>query len=255
MCLGGNSIINFFEKGSGEPLLLIHGLGNNLQLWNSQNILANNHHLIIPELRGHGDSTISTGMNVTTYVSDILALLNRLKLEKVNVCGLSLGGIIAQELYLRKPSVVKSLILCNTISYTPFIFRNFILFFGFKNILEKSKGELIKFFASQCIYNNGDAELLRTAESTFSINKMAYIQSSLSSLARNYLPFLPFIKIPVLVLGSNKDRVTPVFSALQTYSFIPHSELHIFKECGHLSNIEKKDEFNHKVLSFLSKIS
>lgn len=192
-------------------------------------------------------------MNVTTYVSDILELLDKLKLKKVNVCGLSLGGIIAQELYLRKPSVVKSLILCNTISYTPFIFRNFILFFGFKNILEKSQGELIKFFASQCIYNNGNAELLKTAESTFSVNKMAYIQSSLSSLARNYLPFLPFIKIPVLVLGSNKDRVTPVFSALQTYSLIPHSELHIFKECGHLSNIEKKDEFNNRVLSFLSK--
>lgn len=192
-------------------------------------------------------------MNVSTFVSDILSLLNYLGLKKVNVCGLSLGGIIAQELIIRKPSIVQSLILCNTVSYTPYMVRNFVLFWGFKQIIEKSQAELKKFFVSQCIYNNVDTALLESAEASFSINKMSYIQASLSSLSRNYLPFLPFIKTPVLVLGSNKDKITPVFSALQTYSLLPKSELHIFKECGHLSNIEKKDEFNDRVLSFLSK--
>ncbi len=216
--------------------------------------MANHYRLIIPELRGHGDSNVSTSINITSFVSDILTLLEQLGLEEVNVCGLSLGGMIAQELYLKKPSMVKSLILSNTISYTPFLFRNVIFYFCFKNIIEKTKEELENFFALQCIYNKGDLELLKSAEITFTINKISYLQSSLSSLSRNYLPILPFIKIPVLVLGSHNDKVTPVFSALQTYSLIPNSELHIFKECGHLSNIEKKDEFNDRVLKFLSKI-
>jgi 3-oxoadipate enol-lactonase len=121
--------------------------------------------------------------------------------------------------------------------------------------LEKSKEEIRNFFASTCIYNSTDEELVKSAESCFSINKLAYLKTSISSVARNYLPFLPFFKIPVLVLGSNKDKVTPVLSALQTYWFLPKAELHIFKDCGHLSNIEKKDEFNSRVLSFLAKNS
>ena len=252
---GGNTIIHFVEKGSGEPLLLIHGLGNTIDLWNSQHSLSSHFKLIIPELRGHGDSKLSSGTNVSTFVSDIISLLEQLKINKVHVCGLSLGGVIAQELYLRKPSIVKSLILSNTISYTPTLFRNLVLFYCFKNVMEKSKEEIRRFFASTCVYNTKDEEVVKSAEVSFSINKMAYLLTSISSLARNFLPFLPFFKIPVLVLGSNKDQVTPVFSALQTYSLLPKAELHIFKDCGHLSNIEKKDEFNSRILSFLAKNS
>jgi 3-oxoadipate enol-lactonase len=252
---GGNTIIHFVEKGTGEPLLLIHGLGNTIELWNSQDSLSKHFKLIIPELRGHGNSKLSIGTNISTFVSDIITMLEQLKIDNVHVCGLSLGGVIAQELYLRKPSLVKSLILSNTVSYTPLLFRNLILFYCFKNVMEKSKEEIERFFASTCIYNSKDAELVKSAESCFSINKIAYLKTSISSLARNYLPFLPFFRIPVMVLGSNRDQVTPVFSALQTYSLLPKAELHIFKNCGHLSNIEKKDEFNSRIHSFLVKNS
>ena len=247
------SIINFIERGSGEPLLLIHGLGNTMELWNPQYNLANHFHLIIPELRGHGHSEISTNITVESFAADIILLLDFLKIDKVNVCGLSLGGVVAQELYIKNPSRVKSLILCHSPSYTPYLFRNIALFFGIKSITTRSKEETTHFFASYCIYNRKDPGLLESAQRTFSINKRSYISSSKSALSKNYLPYLPFIKIPVLVLGSDRDRVTPVYCAFQTFSLLPNSELHIFKECGHLSNIEKKEEFNDQVLTFLGR--
>jgi pimeloyl-ACP methyl ester carboxylesterase len=56
-------------------------------------MLAEHYRLIILELRGCGDSPISTDISIHTFISDILELLDFLKIEKVHVCGLSLGGI------------------------------------------------------------------------------------------------------------------------------------------------------------------
>ena len=249
------TIIHYIERGAGEPLLLIHGLGNTIDLWNSQHALSEHFRLIIPELRGHGTSAITNDISIHTFVSDIFALLDLLKIEKVNICGLSLGGIIAQEMYVRRPSQVKSLILCNSVSYTPYFLRSIVLFLGISSVLYKTETENARFFASKCIYNQQDRRLIKEAEKTFAINKMTYISSSRSSLSKNYLPFLPFIKIPVLVIGSQQDQVTPIQFAFQTHAFLPNSELFILKECGHLSNIEKRKEFNQRILTFLQTVS
>lgn len=217
-------------------------------------MLAEHYRLIIPELRGHGDSPLSTDISIHTFVKDILELVDFLKIEKVHVCGLSLGGIIAQELYLRRPSLVNSLILCNSLSYTPVLLRSMIFSLGVLSVMNRTNEENAKHFAEKCIYNQKDLELMRRAEETFFINKITYISSTKSSLSRNYLPFLPFFNIPVLVVGSAQDQVTPVYCAYQTHTLLPNSELFILKKCGHLSNIEKKEEFNDKVMSFLQNI-
>ena len=117
------TIIHYIERGAGEPLLLIHGLGNTIDLWNSQHALSEHFRLIIPELRGHGTSAITNDISIHTFVSDIFALLDLLKIEKVNICGLSLGGIIAQEMYVRRPSS------CVTRSPTHLIFFEALSFF------------------------------------------------------------------------------------------------------------------------------
>lgn len=248
-------MIHYIERGCGEPLLLIHGLGNTKELWNSQHTLSEHFRLIIPELRGHGNSNITSDISIRSFVSDIFALLDFLKIDKVHVCGLSLGGIIAQEMYVRRPSQIKSIILCNSVSYTPYYLRSIVLFLGVSSVIYKTEAENARFFASRCIYNQQDRRLMKEAENTFAIKKMTYISSSQSSLSKNYLPFLPFIKIPVLVIGSQQDQVTPVQFAFQTHAFLPNSELFILKECGHLSNIEKKKEFNQRILAFLQTVS
>ncbi|MBB6445279.1 pimeloyl-ACP methyl ester carboxylesterase [Bacillus benzoevorans] len=223
-------------------------------MWNSQHQLAEHYRLIIPELRGHGDSPLSTDISIRAFVTDILEVLDFLEIEKVHVCGLSLGGIVAQELYLRRPSLVNSLIICNSLSYAPFWLRGIVLYLGASSVMNRTNEENTKLFAAKCIYNQKDLALMRRAEETFFINKITYISSSKSSLSRNYLPFLPFFKIPVLVVGSDQDKVTPVYCAYQTHVLLPNSELFILRKCGHLSNIEKKEEFNNKVLSFLQNV-
>jgi len=228
-------MIHYIERGSGEPLLLIHGLGNTIELWNAQHMLSEHFRLIIPELRGHGNSEITSDISIRSFVSDIFSLLDFLKIENVHICGLSLGGIIAQEMYVRRPAQVKSLILCNSVSYTPYFLRSSVLFLGISSIIRRTDEDNSRFFASKCIYDQRDKSLMKEAEKTFVIKKRTYISSSRSSLSKNYLPFLPFIKIPVLVIGSQQDQVTPVQFALQTHAFLPNSELFILQECGHLS--------------------
>ena len=84
-----------------------------------QHELANRYRLVIPDLRGHGETEMNEGITVKNFALDIIELLEYLEIPSAFICGLSLGGIVAQELYKQRPDLVKGLILSNTTSYVP----------------------------------------------------------------------------------------------------------------------------------------
>ncbi|MFW9886436.1 MAG: alpha/beta fold hydrolase, partial [Candidatus Thorarchaeota archaeon] len=114
-----NDISMFYKtKGEGNPVLLIHGLGGDHRGWDFQEeALASRFHLIMPDLRGHGQTTvIELGMMIPPdmVADDLNSLLKHLGLEKVHVVGISLGGLVAQTFVLRYPERVDKLVLIDT---------------------------------------------------------------------------------------------------------------------------------------------
>lgn len=240
-------MLNYIDIGEGEELVLIHGLGNQREAWDSQYSLSKSCRLILIELRGHGKSVEVKNLTVETFAKDVIEVLDRLNIKKAHICGLSLGGIIAQEIYKRYKDRVKSLILCNTTFYIPYftgkmtLLKNEFLFDQMN--LDQYKDRLVR----ACLYNHEDEENIELAKNAFCIRKDTYFQSFQSAFGRNYFMNLLNINVPTLIIGSTEDKITPVESAYFMYYLVKSSKLVIFHKAGHLSNIEKAEEFNDAI--------
>src|SRR5260370_36295676 len=112
--------LNFFYTDSGKPshppILFVHGFPFSHAMWEVQvELLKTDHRVMTYDLRGHGKSDAGDGQYLLEFfVDDLIGLLDHLELEKVTLCGLSMGGYIALRAIERNPERVKALILCDT---------------------------------------------------------------------------------------------------------------------------------------------
>ena len=105
---------------TGNPanpvLVLSHSLGTNLSMWEPQREALEQHfYLLRYDMRGHGLSDVPPGpYSMDQCGGDVVALLDALKIDQVNFCGLSVGGMIGQWLGIHAPTRLRKLMLCNT---------------------------------------------------------------------------------------------------------------------------------------------
>jgi len=110
-------LLRYEMWGEGQtPLVLLHGLGSSADDWLLQLPAFAPHYLCVPlDLRGHGSSDKPPGRySVALFAADVAALLDRLKLGPAHILGLSLGGLVAQQLAMDHAAIVRSLVLINT---------------------------------------------------------------------------------------------------------------------------------------------
>lgn len=112
-----DGVVNFLCEGTGQSVLLIHGVGADLHSWDRvAGILAENFRVIRADLRGHGRShRIRGGFSLEQFAWDNLAVLDQLGVEAANVVGFSLGGLVAQSLCLQAPQRVSKMILVSAV--------------------------------------------------------------------------------------------------------------------------------------------
>ncbi len=110
--------IHYLERGSGEPLLLIHGLGSSGADWALQAAsLEGRFRLIVPDLPASGHSPpLREGYSVQGMASALWALCDHLRLERLNIVGFSLGGAVGLEMSLQRPDQVARLGLINSLA-------------------------------------------------------------------------------------------------------------------------------------------
>lgn len=238
--------------GSGEALVLIHGLGEIKEGWIKQFELADQYELIIPDLRGHGDNHILEDISIKNSANDVLALLEDLEIENAHICGLSMGGTVAQEIYRQAPEKCLSLMLVNTFHYAP---KQLIsIFFNirrartllFSPSLQKSIA------AKTCLYS-WKKETVEEFYKYYQPNKIGYLKSLDACLEVDNRSLLPKIDVPTLVIGCKYDSITPVWVQMLMHEQIPNSDLVIFEKSGHISKLEASKEFNQTLRQFLNK--
>ena len=110
--------LNFADEGEGPAVLLIHGVGSDLESWQGViDKLGPNRRYIRFDLRGHGQSRRTAGpYSLAGFADDALALLDHLQVSQASVVGFSLGGLIAQAIALTAPERVTHLGLVSTVA-------------------------------------------------------------------------------------------------------------------------------------------
>jgi 3-oxoadipate enol-lactonase len=229
--------VSWLSDTEGD-VVLIHGLGNHSGLWLPQQPLSDTYRLITPDLQG------VTVRDMALQVIDMLSAPS-------HICGISLGGLVAQEIYRQRPDLVQSLMLVNTYSYVPWWMRSTVLN-QWERALELMDDDTYTSIAARNCLHSNDADKLLMAQQSFSIDRETIMDTASDAVQVNYMPLLPFISVPTLVIGSRYDKVVPWYSGWYTHLWIPGARYQAL-DAGHLCNIDAADEFNAVVREFIRK--
>jgi 3-oxoadipate enol-lactonase len=254
--------INYIEHGSsrGLPVVFIHGFPFSHMMWKPQmRELPNDIHAIAYDVRGHGSSDVGDGQfTIELFVDDLIALLDHLTLEKVVLCGLSMGGYIALRTIERYPNRIRGLVLCDTKSEPDTNEAKVNRSTTMKVIKQSGVQVFVEDFVRSIFFrktfvNNPDAvEYIRQI---IYRNSSLGICGTLLALASrtDTTQILHSINVPTCIIVGEHDKLIPLPGVQAMHAAINGSELHILPNAGHMSNIENTQDFNERFFAFLKK--
>jgi 3-oxoadipate enol-lactonase len=208
--------------------------------------------------RGHGESDVPEGpYSFELLANDVLALLEALNITHTHFIGLSMGGMTGMTLALQQPSVLRSLVLCDTASADPLgdptLWQERIDALKGSDSMEPLVERTIERFLAPATVQSRPETVAAVRDMIRHTPVQGYI-ACCQALAKLHLTErLPGIQIPTLVVVGEQDVATPVALARDIQQHIPGAELVILKDAGHLSNIDQPEAFNKAVLEFLAR--
>ena len=254
-----NGIDIFYQiTGEGETLLLIHGHGSSSRDWEYQvDYFAKDYRVITVDVRGCGKSSKPTGpYSLHLFAEDIAALLETLEIGAVHVVGISMGGMIAFELALGYPQLMKSMVVVNGYPETRIetwnewlmVLRRFLMLdlLGMKNT-----GKLL----GRVLFIKPEQEGLRKlfVQRWAENDRRAYRKSLKAIINWDVEARLGEIQCPVLVVASDEDYL-PLDEKRAYTAKMPNARLVVIDDARHAVTVEKPDEFNAVVKEFLAKL-
>jgi 3-oxoadipate enol-lactonase len=248
------------DVGTGPAVFLIHGHPLDHTMWQPQvEFLHNRYRLIVPELRGYGTTPLPAGKRVTLlddFAEDILALADHLRIESFAIVGLSLGGQITLEVYRQAPHRIRGLVLADTFASldTPEMKETRLDTAdrfdreGFGNFATDSLHKMMTPANAQAIPAVAE-HIMRMVNDSNPHGAAAALRGR--TMRRDYIPLLSEIGVPSLIVVGRYDAFTPVALSEEMHRGIPGSRLEIIEDSGHMTNLERPDEFNAILGSFL----
>ncbi len=255
----GRCRIHFHEAGSGDAILLLHGLGSCGQDWLLQMpILSQRFHVIAPDLRGHGQTDKPQGrVRVSDLASDVIGLLDTLGVDHAHVVGLSLGGCVAQQMALDAPSRVRSLTLVNTFArLEPDSPRHALMLVSRLALLGlRGLPAQAEFVAARLFPKPEQAQLRQLAAERIAANDGTTYRRLLFALrAFDVRDHLREIACPTLVVAGDRDTTVPMKVKQLLAANIPRARFEIVADSGHATPIDQPEAFNSLVMRFVESV-
>jgi pimeloyl-ACP methyl ester carboxylesterase len=269
----GPARTRFWQAGnSGSAVVLLHGIGCSVLEWRS-NIaeLAQKHRVYALDLLGHGltDKPQDESYSLGSLAQFILDFMTTQGLDRAHLAGNSLGGRLALECALRAPARVASMALADPAGVGRECHINFRLAAApvIGNILTRPSRFGLKMLWDLAFV---DTSLVtkEVVEDKFRFASSPGAQAAFLKTLRGFLEFsgfpadqvaalhaaLPGITAPALVVWGRQDQLLPVKQADVLKRLLPHVEVQIFENCGHVPQVECASQFNQSVLEFWAKV-
>jgi 3-oxoadipate enol-lactonase len=252
-----NRVETYYEvQGEGPPLVLIHGIGACTKLWQPQMEAFSQHFcVVVYDVRGHGQSTgADERYSIGLFGSDLKALLDALGIAKAHLCGLSMGGLIAQQFGIDYPDRVGRLVLAGTFCHLGFAGR---LLTGVAQAVNRivmafmNMEQYARLGAKGLFKEEGQEDLREfyVAEVAW-VSKEEFLKAVRATYAFDSLKMLKTIQAPTLILNSEGEKVERRQAQLM-HEHIPDSRTAVIPGAFHAANLETPEAFNRLVLAFL----
>jgi len=246
--------VHYVDAGTGSPVILLHGLADDIGVWESvMPALAAKHRVIALDQIGFGRSDKPLlDYRVATFVDFLDRFLDELKIDHASLVGNSLGGWIAADFALAHPERIDRLVLCDAAGYAA-LGKNMNA--RTLSALRLASRDDIRYlgpltFHDKRFYEDVDLAFKQrvTAGDGYTINQV------LDSMMRNEDVLdgrLGAIHKPTLIVWGRDDKLIPLSFAERFHKEIANSQLRIIDNCGHMPHVECPDEFTRIVLEFL----
>ncbi|MHB8690828.1 MAG: alpha/beta fold hydrolase [Solirubrobacteraceae bacterium] len=244
--------------GDGPPLLLLMGIGGNLEMWKPLARQLPGRRLIAFDAPGTGESSIGRLRRMHGLADLAVELLDALALDAVDVLGYSFGGALAQELAHRHATRVQRLILGATMCGLGGIPARPDVYLHMSHPLRYRSPRYLR-WVSPHIYggrarrpqpasagNDGMAARLARPPST-----LGYLSQLVAISGWSSLPWLPSLRMPVLILAGDDDPIIPLVNARILNWRIPSARLHVVQGGGHLFLLDQTEDVIAAIESFL----
>lgn len=248
------------EVGAGPPLLLIMGLGASLETWIAQReAFAKRHRVILFDNRGAGGSeSPPPPWTVPDMAADAIGVLDALGIARAHVLGVSMGGMVAQEMAIQWPTRIDRLVVAVSFARPDPLRRAFLLFRRWArlqgaDLVQEGVANLPWLVSPQVLNDAERLEQILAVVGTMPLMAAeAYAHQVDAILQHDTLSRLDRVRAPTLVLAAAEDVLTPVSLSREIAAAIEGALLHILPRGNHAVQIEDPDAFNAAVLDFLA---
>lgn len=252
--------IHFERSGSGNVVMLGHGLLGDLHLFHHQvPRLAERHQVIRLDFRGHGRSPATPGRwTIHDLAEDYRAVMDRLELERAVVVGLSMGGIAALHFAADHPARVAGLVLIGTCHRRESPWRR--IEYGALMRLYATVGphawlerRVQRLAFSEAFRRLHPDVVARATSFSEQMNPDVLLAAAGAVVSRPSLEeAATMIRVPTRLVVGEQDAVLPIRHVRQLHRVIPGSTLHVIRGAGHAVTLERPEETTRLILDFLA---
>jgi pimeloyl-ACP methyl ester carboxylesterase len=260
----GDIGMHYVEAGEGDPVILIMGFGGDHQAWGFQlPALAGSHRVIAFDNRGAGQTDAPDAPYSTRQMAaDTAGLMDALGIERAHVIGVSMGGMIGQELAIAFPARVRSLQLHCTYARPDNYLRALVAAWRTARLALDDAAALrtlAPWLFASATYNERpefvEMILEQAAANPYRQTRVGFLRQSEAVEHHDALDRVAAIRCPTLVSAAAEDILVPPRFARALAERIPGAELRVLPAGGHVYFWEHPEGFNDLCLKFLSRVS
>lgn len=253
----GDVQLNYREDGSpsGRPIVFANSLGTDLHLWDEVvDRLPKDLRIIRYDLRGHGRSSVPPApYSMGALVRDAERLLDQLEVRDCIFVGLSIGGMIAQGLAVKRLDLMRGLVLSNTAAKigTAANWQARIDSVRSSGLDSIADAVMERWFAP-AFQKSGQVPKWR--DTLLRQSSEGYVGCCAAIAGTDFYTPTSGLRLPTLGIAGSDDGATPADLVRETVALIPGSKFELIRRAGHLPCVEQPDIFSDHLITFLREV-
>ena len=239
----------------GKPILVFaNSLGTDLRIWRDVILrLVGDFAIVTYDMRGHGLSDLGTPpYSINDHVDDLAGLLDYLEVKRAVICGLSVGGLVAQGLYAARPDLVRALILCDTAHKIGTAETWAVRIAAVeKDGIASIADNIFKLWFTPAFHAQRREELAGYRNMLVRQPIDGYTGTCAALSGADFTEAAGRIAVPTICIVGDQDGSTPPDLVLQLAKLIPRSRYEVIKDAAHIPCIEQPEALSAVMRAFI----